>query len=136
MITNTLGLDANKVKPASLTSVFVCFRSQQSKEEGVKILNGYKWKNRELRTTVNIKNKSNGDRFNYFDDAYIGCEAGQRPSDAEAEENVRGRRRLQDAQVRHPRGDGGGLHQKTKGQNHPLLESALRPTGAFVQPSL
>lgn len=52
MITSTLSLDANKVKPATLTSVFVCFRSQQSKEEGVKILNGYKWKNRELRTTV------------------------------------------------------------------------------------
>jgi hypothetical protein len=52
MITNTLGLDANKVKPATPTSVFVCFRSQQSKEEGVKILNGYRWKTRELRTTV------------------------------------------------------------------------------------
>ncbi|XP_065343582.1 uncharacterized protein LOC135941783 isoform X2 [Cloeon dipterum] len=47
LINTTLQLDSNKVKPTSgisKTSVFVCFRSEASKQSGLKILNGYKWK--------------------------------------------------------------------------------------------
>ncbi|CAB3363832.1 Hypothetical predicted protein [Cloeon dipterum] len=47
LINTTLQLDSNKVKPTSgisKTSVFVCFRSEASKQSGLNILNGYKWK--------------------------------------------------------------------------------------------
>jgi hypothetical protein len=51
LVIQTLGLDANKVKPAGPNSVFICFRSQKAKEDGAKVLDNFMWKNRLLRTT-------------------------------------------------------------------------------------
>ncbi|KAF4524326.1 hypothetical protein B566_EDAN005384 [Ephemera danica] len=49
LLNDTLKLDSNKIKPPRGGSrLYVCFRSEESKLQALKVLNGYVWKNHKL----------------------------------------------------------------------------------------
>lgn len=54
LINEKLGLISGKVKPAKRGSAwaYVCFRSQETQDQAIEVINGYTWKNKKLTAKV------------------------------------------------------------------------------------
>lgn len=53
LLRNQFSLDASKIKsPKRRDFAFVCFRTQEDQEKAITLLNGYRWKGKELKVTT------------------------------------------------------------------------------------